>query len=67
MPIIIWYGGADTLIDPSTVTGFASAVNGAGGNVTLVYRRPGTIPRLSRTSTRQGTWAASSRSLFESV
>jgi S-formylglutathione hydrolase FrmB len=41
-PITIWYGGADPFIDPASVTGFASAINAAGGNVTLVYDPMGT-------------------------
>ena len=41
-PIIMWYGTADPTAIPANVTGFATSVNNAGGNVTIVADSGGT-------------------------
>jgi pimeloyl-ACP methyl ester carboxylesterase len=41
-PIMMWYGSSDVTAQPSFVTAFASSVNTAGGNVTLVNSPTGT-------------------------
>jgi pimeloyl-ACP methyl ester carboxylesterase len=48
-PIRMWYGGSDTTAIPANVTAFATAVNGAGGNVHLVYDPNGTHGYVSPT------------------